>query len=103
MRPIQREWNHFARHEVPRPFRKAGFGPVAGGRWSIRKYEGRPERPWRAWCSGKARRYSTSFATAEEAILYAHAIAKAFYDRDPWRAEQIRRDVRAKRFEEEAA
>lgn len=60
---------------------------VAGGRWSIRKFEIRhpignaAEKPWRAWSEGKARPFSRWFRTQAEASAWAHDIAATFNPR----------------------
>jgi len=68
------------------------YKQVRGGRWSVRRvpfdeHQRNDGKNWRAWTVGKGKNYNKYFATQEEAIHYAQAIA--FFLQWPKRKQEI--------------
>lgn len=90
-------WNGggWTRHAFRAPYspRKYQRPPVRGGRWFVRRlpHQVRTDktRPWYAWSNGKAKKWSRTFATQEEAYWWANFVAETYRAYDDFMAAQI--------------
>jgi hypothetical protein len=83
----------------PHAFRAPGSGkhsafsyyrsPVRGGRWFVRRTPNFPDRPWRAWSNGKAKKWSRYFEDHETAVKWAHVVAETYRKYDDEHAASI--------------